>query len=144
MIISNEKPPIWDEANKLFKLEELKLGTIFAYGDTLYNPFDQPLTQDLIVHEMRHAEQQGHDRTIAGLWWKRYLADLAFRLSQEVEAYGEQYRYFCTIRKDRNEQNRILIRLGDMLAGPMYGNMVDPSEARRLIRIHSFSEKKGV
>lgn len=64
--------------------------TTFAYGDTIYNPAHLDLAPDLIHHEEVHQKQQGNDP--AG-WWLRYLSDTAFRLSQELEAYGEQYAF---------------------------------------------------
>lgn len=137
MRITYEKPPIYDEANAFFKLEELNLGTIFTYGSTIFNPFRGELTQDLIVHESVHMEQQGHDDTVAKLWWQRYFLDPEFRLSQEVEAYGAQYKYLCTIFKDRNRQARHLQSLAQMLAGPMYGGIITVNEARKLIREHA-------
>lgn len=144
MKVSNQKPPIWAEANELFKLDELKLGTIFAFGDILYNPFNVILTQDLIIHESRHMDQHRHDENVANLWWKRYLAEPEFRISQEVEAYGDQYAYLCKTTKDRNVKARYLYKFGDMLAGPMYGSIITPAEAREKIRIHSLEIKKGV
>lgn len=134
MQISNEKPPCWEEANKLFKLEELDLGTVFTYGDTLYNPSNVPISQDLFAHEETHGHQQEHNDTVAGLWWKRYIADPAFRLDQEVEAYGAQYAFLCQREKDRNKRAQMLWRIATALAGPMYGNIVTHSEAMRRIR----------
>lgn len=142
MKISLEKPPCYEEANKFFKLEELNLGTIFTYGDTLYNPNNVPLTQDLIVHEMVHSEQQAHSDTGGKLWWQMYLADPEFRLKQEIEAYGAQYRYICTIQKDRNAQARTLHKLSKMLAGPMYGTITSSSEASKLIREYATNTPK--
>lgn len=134
MKISNEKPPIYDEANALFRLDELKLGTIFTYGDTLYNPSNMPISEDLVEHEMTHAHQQQHDETVAGLWWKRYIDDPQFRLDQEVEAYAQQYKFLCKTQKDRNKRARMLHQIATMLSGPMYGNIVTHTEAMRRVR----------
>lgn len=134
MKISLEKPPCYEEANKFFKLEELNLGTIFTYGDTLYNPNNVQLTQDLIVHEMVHAEQQAHSDTGGKLWWQMYLADPDFRLKQEAEAYSAQYKFICKNVKDRNARTRVLYQLARQLSGKMYGEIVSHSEAMRLIK----------
>lgn len=134
MKISNEKPPIYDEANALFKLDELNMGTIFTYGDTLYNPSKILLTQDLIAHEEMHAHQHQHDETVAKLWWKRFIEDPQFRVDQEIEAYGAQYKFLCNSQRDRNKRAVILHRLAGMLASPMYGNIITHSEAQRRIR----------
>lgn len=134
MKISNEKPPIWDEANAFFKLEELNLGTVFTFADTLYNPSDVPLSQDLIEHEMTHMHQQEQDPTVAKLWWQRYIADSVFRLDQEVEAYGRQYHHLRKNYKDRNKLAKMLWNMATALSGPMYGKIVTHSEAMRRIR----------
>lgn len=141
MNLSNTKPPCYDEANAFFELEKLKLGTIFTYGDTLYNPDNLEIAQDLIVHESVHAEQQGHDDTVAKLWWQRYLADPDFRLDQEAEAYAAQYDYLCTLHKDKNARYRILLRLTKMLAGPMY--KLEMSTADVMTKIREKSKIKG-
>lgn len=134
MKIIIDKPPIWEEANKLFKLEELNLGTVFTYGDTLYNPFGADLSDDLIAHEEQHAKQQQHDDTCAKLWWKRYIEDPEWRLSQELEAYGAQYKCICRQQKDRNKQAKKLWELATILSGPMYGNMIQHGVAVQQIR----------
>lgn len=134
MKISFEKPPCYDEANKLFKLDELNLGTVFTYGDTLYNPSKVPIDRDLLVHEETHGHQHQHDATVAKLWWERYIKDPQFRLEQEAEAYGKQYAYLCTVIKDRNKRYRALRSLASALSGPMYGSIVKHSEAEALIR----------
>ena len=142
MKISYSKPPIWDEANKLFKLEELGLGTVFTYGDTLYNPFGADLSKDLIAHEEQHAKQQSHDETCAKLWWRRYIDDVDFRIEQELEAYGAQYQCTCRILKDRNKRAKKLWELATIFSGPMYGNVIDHAAAMSRIRTVSLDKKK--
>ncbi len=127
------KPPIWDEANKLFRLKELGLGVIFTYGDTIYNPFNIPVTRDLVAHEEKHAEQQQHDETCAGLWWKRYVEDPAFRIEQEAQAYRAQFKCICKTVKDRNNRARNLHMLASQLSGPIYGNSVTHTAALQMI-----------
>lgn len=128
------KPPVWEEANKLFKLEQLGLGVIFTYGDTIYNPFNIVVTADLIAHESVHAEQQEHNETCAKLWWKRYIADPAFRVSQEGAAYHAQYKCICRQHKDRNARARWLHTLSTQFSGPFYDKAVTHSDAMKLIR----------
>lgn len=134
MQIINDKPPMYEEANKLFRLDELKLGTIFAYGDTIYNPFKVELTQDLLVHEMVHSDQQGHNATVAKLWWMLFLGDPEFRVSQEVEAYAAQWSFLCAMTKDRERRAKFLYSFGSMLSGPMYGSVISRTEAMKRIR----------
>lgn len=136
MRISAEKPPIYEEAKKLFNLKEGQ-GTVFTYGDCVYNPDGIDMPEHLIVHEMEHAKQQEHNDTVAGLWWKRVLADPAFRVDQEARAYGAQYAYIRKRVKDRNKCSGYLLEMSQMLSGPMYGNCVSRQEAQRLIRLYS-------
>ena len=133
MKISFDKPPIYDEANELFHLNTLKLTPVFTYGDTIYNPSRLDIKPDLAVHEEKHAEQQKHNATVAKLWWKRYLADPAFREEQEAEAYSAQYQYLCTLTKDRNKRFQYLHALAVQLAGEMYGNVITYSKALKRI-----------
>lgn len=144
MKISTDKPPIWEEANKFFKLEELGLGSIFTYGDTIYNPFNVELTQDLIVHEMVHIRQQESDNTVAGIWWKRFFMDPDFRLEQELEAYAAQYKYICTQVTDREKRSKNLLTLAGLLSGPMYGHIIGKMEAYAQIKHRALTVKSVV
>lgn len=143
MKISLQKPPCYDEANKLFKLEELGMGTIFTYGDTIYNPFHAYITDDLIRHEEVHMEQQEADPEKAKAWWERFIKDPQFRADQECEAYGAQYKFFCQKQKDRNRRARYLWDLAKAVSGPMYGNCITHSEAMKQIRTYSEHLKTG-
>lgn len=128
------KPPIWQEANKLFKLEELNLGTIFTYGDTLYNPFNVQLTDDLIAHEECHARQQHHSDDGARIWWRAYIDHPEFRVEQELQAYGAQYKCLCGTIIDPNRRARQLNELAKILAGPMYGGIISHTGALTKIK----------
>jgi hypothetical protein len=138
MKVSNQKPPIYDKANELFKLEENNIHAVFTYGDTCHNPFDVELTGDLICHEGVHLEQQEGHPDVAKIWWDRYLQDPEFRIDQEAEAYGAQYKFICQSVKDKNARFRNLNQLATMLAGPMYGNSILKSEA--IERIKQYAE----
>ncbi len=134
MQISFEKPPIYDEVNKLFKLEERGLGAVFTYGSTIFNPFGVKIPADLLAHEEAHMEQQEGNVDVAAIWWKRYLQDDQFRLDQETEAYGVQYKFYCRGVKDRNKRDRYLRECAKMLSGQLYGNIVGQAEATKLIK----------
>ena len=134
MKILNEKPPVWDAANQLFKLDELNLYTVFTYGDTLYNPSGIAIPADLMVHEQIHMRQQQGNETVAKLWWERYLTDPDWRIQQEIEAYHAQYQYLETTTKDRNKRASYLWRLAAMLAGQMYGRTISHREAMQRIK----------
>ena len=138
MRIINEKPPIYEDALKAFNFNPDT--TVFTYGDNLYNPAGLTIHTDLLIHEMVHMEQQKHDDTVAKIWWQRYIQDTAFRLDQELEAYGEQYRYICGQVKDKNKRYRILRILAGFLSGPMYGNIISMRDAE--LQITRFANYK--
>ena len=142
MLIKFEKPPhnLYQrirEAGMPFNEE----ATIFTYGDTVYNPKRLPIPEHLQMHEQTHSKQQGSNPMN---WWERYLFDPYFRIEQEAEAYGQQYRFICRNAKDRNVRNRILMDLAVMLASPMYGSVVTTTPAMKMIKDASKSGPKGV
>lgn len=143
MKISTQYPPNYKEIVAAFPVVERQRIAIFGYGDTLFNPFEITLSQDLIIHESEHARQQAHNATVAKLWWTRYISDSQFRLEQEIEAYGAQLEF---LGKDANRANRkkYLRIVGDMLGGPVYGNMIKPKEARELLTLYLQNKKSGI
>ena len=130
MKFSNEKPPNYEEMLAHFPLIE-KFKPVFAYGDTVYNPFHVVLTPDLIYHEAVHLKQQGMDPEA---WYREYLTNATFRFTQELEAYQEQYRFFSRHVKDRELVSHLLSALAEALSSALYGKLTTFSEARKLIR----------
>lgn len=141
MIILNEKPPIWEECNKLFTL---KPGVVFTYGGTIYNPDNVSISADLMVHEQCHAKQQEYNNVVAHLWWMRYLEDPQFRLEQEVAAYASQYRYICAQVKDKNKRNGYLTFMARTLSGPLYKCDVSYFSAVQAIKVGRLDTKTTV
>lgn len=127
-----EKPPIYDECAKHFKLIK---GVVFTYGNTLYNPDNVHIPDDLMIHEQVHARQQEWNDTVAKLWWIKYLEDPQFRLEQEVSAYAAQYRYICAHTKDRNKRDQYLRFMARMLASPLYGCPITEWAATEAIKV---------
>lgn len=123
-------PPNYKEIAKRF---EVSPRTIYAWGDTIYNPSDMRITGDLIAHETVHSKQQ---EALGGpeIWWAKYLTDEVFVLNQEAEAYGRQYAYLCSQNPNRNLQFEILKALALYLAGPMYGHCVGIETAMNMIK----------
>src|SRR5258708_5588964 len=90
MKIKIAPPPNIEDIRKVFP--DLQKGTVFTYGDTIYAPdiySEAQIESHIHVHEDVHARQQQNPEE----WWAKYLSDPNFRLSQELEAYGEQFRY---------------------------------------------------
>lgn len=157
MKILNEKPPEWIMDGCLSQFRVNIERTFWTYGDTIYNPGGIDIRHDIMAHEEQHMRQQAaykapdapstvSSATVEGAfahacgdgkdgWWKRYLAEPRFRLEQEAEAYGTQYRFFCSQVKDRNQRTRFLFMIADQLSGPLYQTAVTHAQARTMIEV---------
>lgn len=126
-----EKPPIFDRVAKVFDIRGKMV--VFAYGDNIYNPFRAGISDDLRIHEEVHMRQQ---KAIGGpeVWWDRYLIDAEFRLSQEIEAYQAQYKYFCEQNKDKNMRFKFLNKIAGDLSSQMYKVDIGFMEACKSIK----------
>ncbi len=124
-------PPNYDEISRTFHFDQLPaiFKPVFAYGDTLYNPTGEEVSDDLMAHEETHEEQQ----KILGAeqWWELYLTDEAFRLTQEVEAYRAQY--ISVQDKSRDFRRLFLQRLAKDLSSKLYGSIINTKQAKELI-----------
>lgn len=137
MKIINEKPPMWRKLKSLFDFDDRT--TVFTYGDAIYNPSGNQLSEDVIVHESVHIQQQLELnrwwRSGAREWWNRFIKDPKFRLEQEMQAYQTQY-YFLLQRGMNRDQ--LAKRVSDMayaMSSPMYGNVISYADAIRQIRL---------
>lgn len=127
-----EKPPVYDrirEAGMNFNPST----TIFTYGNAIYNPANIDVSPDLFAHEHTHIRQQAATNGGPDGWWDRYLQDPLFRVQEEAEAYGVQYRYLCGKKNGRQAQIRLLALLAGILSGPTYGHAVSFKDAVRMI-----------
>ena len=144
---NTEFPPNYKELCEAFDIKDSKT-TVFTWGDTLYNPFNIPISQDLLVHEMVHSQQQRRliqdfetDQKGARLWYKRYINDPAFRLDQELEAYRNQYHFVVGKVKDRNKVAKVLYQIAQALSSEMYGNIIGHTEAMKQIKVYPHPSK---
>lgn len=103
---------------------------VYTYGDTVYIPNGEPLSDDLEVHEAVHIDQQAEIG--AEQWWAKFLEDPEFRLSQELEAYRAQWK-FIEANKNRKVKRAMLKSIVDSLASSLYGKMITKSEAESLL-----------
>lgn len=127
MKIVHTPPPNYEAIRKAFPAADFDAGTIFTYGDEVFTK--KPLPDHLEAHEAVHTRQQ----TDPAAWWDRYLVDTAFRFDQELEAYRAQWQFVLKHYRNREERAYILHAISRDLAGPMYGNIISQSDARRLI-----------
>lgn len=132
MTIVIGKPPIWEEAHKHFKIDDMK--TVYTYGDKLYNPAGLTIEDHLMAHESTHADQQLSLEGGPAEWWKQHFADPKFRLTQELEAYQNQYIFFCSRHGDRNTRARFLHVIAGDLSSGMYQIGLSYVDASRLIK----------
>mgnify|MGYP001575301922 CR=1 FL=1 len=108
MIISASPPPNFDRIKEVLNPPE---NTVFTYGERLHCPDKRVIiSDDLIVHETIHSMQQGKDPEA---WWQLYLIDPEFRKSQEMDAYRNQYNFYCLKIKDRNMRAVFAKKLAD-------------------------------
>lgn len=142
-ILNHEYPPNYDLIKAALNPEA---HAIFCYGKKIYNPSARELDPSIEHHESIHCKQQGTD--IDG-WYFKYLTDPAFRLSQELEAYGEQYKYTKRSLEALNDAmeggKKLVIGKTDLLSyaldsmayalsGVSYGGLISFAEARSKIR----------
>lgn len=127
---SNQKPAIYDKAAKQFGVE-WDSGTVFTFGNTIHS--QGKLSNDLIVHESIHIQQQTERGLNKWQWWDKYFADPEFRKSQEVEAYQAQMKFIRRGIKDRNELARIRVKLANDMV-KMYGGVFEYGEALKLLK----------
>lgn len=128
MEIIIDKPPIYDEAAKVFPLQGRE---IFAWGDKIYNPGGFTIPAWLVAHEEIHSMQ--HLETSPEAWWERYLVDIEFRFNEELEAHVAEYRAYRMYNKDRNKVAAYKRIVAKKLSAPLYGNMITVSDAMKRI-----------
>ena len=130
MKIVYDYPPNYDQITKVFKIADNE-NVIFTYGDTLYVPRGEGthLDKPLIKHEETHARQQ----KVMGVdaWWERFLEDNIFRMSQEIEAYRNQYAAMGDL--PLQERQAYVTHIAKDLSGEIYGNLMTFEEAVKVI-----------
>lgn len=132
MKIINEFPPNYHDIIEKINIPADMI-VVFAYGPTLYNPSGAKIQDHIIVHEETHFRQQlNHSEGIDG-WWREYLNDVSFRLSQELEAYAYQYDF---VKKNYSSKQvrKFLQEIASLLAGPLYGSMLSAGAAECKIK----------
>lgn len=132
MKIETSKPEIADKLKEQFGVDYDKGTLIITYEGKIYCKAGV-ISNDLLIHEMTHIEQQekfGKKNS----WWGKYLVDPEFRLSQELKAYQNQFGYFKATIKDRNRLYQARVMIAKQLASEMYGNIITADEAIKLIK----------
>lgn len=123
-------PPNFKDIVAVFP-DARRIGVIFAYGDTVYVNGRSSIPPELRSHEAVHLQRQ--NAIGVDVWWQRYLADLPFRLEEEVMAHRAEYGTVRALIKDRNQVAACLDGMAKRLASPLYGKMISYHDARRRI-----------
>lgn len=135
MKIVNYEPPQWiyEECREKFGADFYR-GTIFTYGSNIHVA-GGAISDDLLVHESTHIRQQAIFPGGPDAWWKRYLSDSEFRISQELEAYKAQFEFVCKAYRIKGRQGRFNAAkpFAELLSSPLYGKGIGIYEALRLI-----------
>lgn len=134
VIIAN--PPMIEEIDRVFHVRGKPV--LFCWGTKVYNPRGVDVPSEIVQHEAVHSGQQTdwtgrHDEDKVRAWWTRYLEEPAFRLDQEVAAHKAEYSHLAGKTQDREMRHRYLRHVAAKLAAPLYGSLVTPREATRLI-----------
>lgn len=152
MLVVHDFPPIFGRIALEFpEATRREVGAIFCWGRVIFNPHRGKVTAELQAHEIVHCHQQlgpqpkvgvlteadsvAEDQAIRG-WWKRYIEDVPFRMSQEIPAYHAQY-VAHRRRKGVVKGATYLEGLARELAGPLYGRVIEYREAYEAIVIGS-------
>ena len=130
MNYSNLFPPNYSLILATFpKCEELK--PVFAYGDTIYNPFWVEVRKDVEKHEEVHSKRQGKD---PDLWWNKYLTDRDFRLEEELIACAIQYKFLKDTLGSSKLTDWALENIATSLSGELYNLGISFGEVKSKIR----------
>ena len=127
-------PPNFEDILRVFPLAS-RPGTLFTYGQTIYNPSGIVIPGQIKAHEAVHGQRQGTNEEEIRNWWARYLEEPVFRLEEELLAHRAEYRAFRGWTKDRNAVARQLDYIAQRLCGPLYGGLLTYAAARRMITV---------
>jgi hypothetical protein len=127
---SREKPPVYQACVDKFGVNWNR-GIIFTYGDTIHCKYKVP--EQKIAHELIHVVQQTRFGAVA--WWEKYLEDVGFRLSQEIEAYSAEIIWINDNIRDLNIKRERFDKIVADLSGYIYGHMVSPEKAKQLLNL---------
>ena len=129
-------PPLYDEIAAVFRIHERR-DVVFSFGSIMYNPYALPLPDEIVVHEAVHGDRQGRGDKVLD-WWKRYMEDPAFRLTEEVYAHRAEYRWLLG-HGNRKQRRQACKRVAGRLASPTYGRLTTTKKASRLLKADSYS-----
>lgn len=131
MEIIQARPPNIARLEKAFPMAGLNV--VFSWGDRIYNPSGRPLSKPILAHEAVHGARQGREEKSIIEWWDKYVADMDFRLYEELLGHRAEYEAVKAETTDRNARAAALSLIAHKLAHPLYGGVTTYQEARRQI-----------
>lgn len=131
------EPPLIEEIDRVFHVRGKPI--VFTWGTRIYNPLGVKVEPQIVAHESVHSGRQTQwtgrdDEAQIERWWREYLADPAFRLSEELEAHKAEYRWLAAQTRNRESRNRYLLHVAGKLAAPLYGGIITAREAARQLQ----------
>ncbi|MQB00222.1 MAG: hypothetical protein GEU78_08010 [Actinobacteria bacterium] len=132
MKVVHDYPPLYAEIAAAFPIKHRSV--IFAWGDAIYNPHSLVLNDALRAHEDVHRMQHESYEGGPEAWWRRYIADKAFRLDQEVPAHAAEYMVHAVLADSRKRRRYLLSQIARKLSSATYGPMVGQRKALELLR----------
>lgn len=130
------KPGLPPNIEDILRVFPITSNTVFTYGTDVYTQGQGELPEYILAHEAVHVQQQSNPKE----WWDRYLIDAHFRLEQELEAFGEQYKWMVEHFPSRMHKP-VLFDLANQLCGETYGHLMSFQEAENKIRWIAKSQK---
>lgn len=124
-------PPLFDLIDAEFHVAGKNI--LYSWGTSIYNPSGKPIPPELLAHETAHGLRQTNHRPDIEKWWHRYIADIEFRLVEEIEGHRAEFKKFCHLNKDRNTQAVGLHRMAIRLSSSLYGGIITAAAARMAI-----------
>ena len=107
-------------------------GIVYSWGDTIYNPDDVKIVNEIMAHEVEHGRRQRRYRSIE-FWWEMYIASPSFRLDEEIGAHIAEYQTRLSQAVSRQERRAALKITAQRLAAPLYGHLITVAQAKKVI-----------
>lgn len=135
MRVVHAPPPLFDEIIAAFP-QATRPGVLFCWGDKIYATGPpRSIGFEFQAHEQVHCDRQGAD---PATWWRRYIAEPAFRLEEELPAHIAEFKSLCEQHSYRWVSKRAMRRtfaahVARKLAAPLYGNLISVDDAKKAI-----------
>lgn len=134
MNTKSRKSKLWGLFKILFPDADMN-GVYLAFWNTIWMPKEVEVCPvAMVVHESVHLKQQGDSLIGALVWWTKYIFSKSFRLSQELEAYQVQVKWFDDTQGASYKQKFLYRKeIARILSSSMYGNIISEEVAFKVL-----------